>query len=287
MTTATLRVVRSSHPVFDGVENPVVEKLLNESILLAIGAEECLVKEGDPAGSCFVVETGSIRLYSSSDDGIQVTHQVLRAPAVYGVSECLLGLAYTESAQALEKTTVRAISKVSIDEAARSSHALAFNLLKDTSARLCVATNRQKTSALYNVGAQLAHFFVTYADAFGLPVVDGIQIRIPLSQSDLGNMLGVTSRSVARALHDWTNDGILTKRGRHFVLRDPARLAMVSRRSLSMVFSSDLPQRDWAPKVVAPMPQLRQCVAARTGVNQGRTRSGLLNKRSRQSVAGV
>ena len=125
-----------------------------------------------------------------------------------------------------------------------------------------MSTHRQKTSALYTVAPQLAHILITYADSFGLPVADGIQIRIPLGQHDLANTLGVAPRSVARALKVWMDEGTITKRGRHFVVRDPTRLAQAASngKALPMVYSSDLPFNDWEHRLPAPLPGRRSAV---------------------------
>lgn len=247
-----LSVVAKRHPVFAGVEDAILEHIHTNARERVFFPGEEIAREEQPADACFLVETGSVRIFSSSEDGIEVTHQVLRAPAIFGVSECLNDLEYSHTAEPLEKTVVRMVPREVLEAATERSHALARNLLRDVSARLCVATHRQKTTALYTVAPQLAHILITYADSFGLPVADGIQIRIPLGQHDLANTLGVAPRSVARALKVWMDEGTLTKRGRHFVVRDPSRLsrAATNGKALPMVYSSDLPLNDWEPNPV-------------------------------------
>jgi hypothetical protein len=72
----------------------------------------------------------------------------------------------------------------------------------------------------------------TYVDFFGLPVAEGLKIRIPLTQDDLANGLGVARRSITRALKSWLEDGTLLKQGRYFVVRDRARLEQAADASL-------------------------------------------------------
>lgn len=251
-----LSVVAKRHPIFSGVEESVLQHMHSHGRERVYFPGEEIAREEHPAEACFLVETGSVRIFSASEDGIEVTHQVLRAPAVFGVSECLNGLEYSHTAEPLEKTTVRAVPREVLQEATQRSHALACNLLRDVSARLCVATHRQKTTALYTVAPQLAHILITYADSFGLPVADGIQIRIPLGQHDLANTLGVAPRSVARALKVWMDEGTLTKRGRHFVVCNPARLAQAASngKALPMVYSSDVALNAWEPRSEEPVP---------------------------------
>ena len=76
--------------------------------------------------------------------------------------------------------------------------------------------------------SDLANLVSTYVDFYGLPVQEGVKIRIPLTQDDLANSLGVARRSITRALKRWMGEGIMVKQGRHFVVQDLTKLSQVT-----------------------------------------------------------
>ena len=98
-------------------------------------------------------------------------------------------------------------------------------MLNDLSARLCIAAQNERALAFNPVETRLAQLLMTYVDMYGLPVEGGTKIRIPLTQEELANSLGVARRSVTRALKRWSEAGILRKAGRHFIVREVKSLA--------------------------------------------------------------
>ena len=72
--------------------------------------------------------------------------------------------------------------------------------------------------------SRVAQLLASYAESMGLPVERGTRIRVPLSQGDIANDLGVSLRSVTRAIKDWMDEGVIGKDGRHVIVHDLLRL---------------------------------------------------------------
>jgi CRP-like cAMP-binding protein len=253
----------AEHPVLRGVEPEITQRLAGQARIVSVPAGAFIMAEDQAAETCWLVMRGSVRVFSSSRDGLEVTHQVLRAPAVLGAAEGLLGVPYAQSAQALEAAMLWVVPAAALLAAEAASPTLCRNLLRDAAGRLLVATHRQKTSALYAVAPQLAQTLCSFADAFGLSVAGGTQIRIPLTHIDLANTLGVAARSVARALKLWERDGLIAKRGRYLVLRDRERLLHLAEcPALPMVYSSELPLLRWGRGRAGTVSPLRKRLAA-------------------------
>jgi CRP/FNR family transcriptional regulator len=222
---------------------------MDRSTSRIVPAETVLVEEGRGPTAVFLLEAGSVRLCSASADGEEATLEVLRAPAVFGAVDVLLGMSRSNRAETLEKARVVEIPQDVFLQAVASSHAFCQNVLRDVAAMLCVATHKQRVLALDSVAARLAHVLLSYVEAYGLPVEDGIKIRLSISQHHLASVLGVSRRSITRALKTWVDEGTITRVGRHYVVRHPDRLSIAAgERLLPVVYSSDLPQRSWVPR---------------------------------------
>ncbi len=242
----------TKHPLFDGMEPEMIESLFDQARRRRVKAGEILMHEQQKPHAVFALEHGSVRLFCLSPDGMEVTLEVLRAPALFGGIECLLGLGYMNSAQALEPVRITEIDPDAFEQAVNNSHALCHNVLRDVAALLCVSAHRQRALAFDPVPTRLAHVLLSYADAYGLPVQDGIKIRLPINQNHMASLLGVSRRSVTRALKTWSTEGVVKKKGGHYVILDVEHLAALAGEDLlPMVYSSDLPLRAWVPRLIA------------------------------------
>src|SRR5690606_14513954 len=64
-------------------------------------------------------------------------------------------------------------------------------------------------ASLLDLPARLAKRLLNLADGIGEKQGDGIRIGVKLSQTDLGNMLGVTREAVNKQLREWKKDGLI------------------------------------------------------------------------------
>lgn len=210
---------------FPGVERDILETMAAAGSTRIYEAGEFVIHASDPCEACYVLLHGSARSFHRSTEGVEVESRLMNVGSLVGFAECLLGMAYLEGVQTMESSTVVRIPKSVILEALKSSHMLTHLLLHDASGRLAVALQSERLLAFHRIETRLANLLSTYVDTYGLPTRDGIRIRIPLSQDDLANGLGVARRSITRTLKTWMRDGIIVKQGRHFVVCDPKGLA--------------------------------------------------------------
>jgi CRP-like cAMP-binding protein len=215
-------------PIFAGVEPALLERLVSRSLTRVFVANEQLLQEDEAARAFFVLHRGSVRVFYRSPSGFEVVVKLFRAPSVFGEMECINNIPYLETVEALEKVVALEVPRPVLLEALAASPALTRNLLDDVCARLCIAAQNERSLAFNPVEVRLANLLVTYVDFYGLPVAEGIKIRIPLTQDDLANGLGVARRSITRALKRWIEGGIVLKQARHFIVRDLTRLAQVT-----------------------------------------------------------
>ncbi len=75
-------------------------------------------------------------------------------------------------------------------------------------------------SALLTLGQRLAKLLLSASQTYASQSSAGVVIDVPLSQSDLGNMLGVTRNSIQRELKGWQDAGVLFKVKGRWVIQD-------------------------------------------------------------------
>ena len=80
-------------------------------------------------------------------------------------------------------------------------------------------TSELLEEALFLEGSsRLAKRLVHLAEVFGKPVPGGVRIDIPLSQQQLGNMVGMSRESMNKQLKQWRHDGLIRIEDGRYVL---------------------------------------------------------------------
>ncbi len=222
----------SAHPIFRHVKPEALTALLSASAQQTYTRKQVMLEEGSTDHRLFVLAKGSVRVFYRDPKGREVVVKLFKAPVVFGEMECVVGIPYLESVEALEKCLVLEVPRHAFLLALRQSSELTYNMCVDLSMRLCIAAQNERALAFNSVESRLATLLHTHVKLFGLPGHDGTTLRIPLSQDALAQSLGVARRSVTRALQKWTQDGVLKKSQGHFVVRDLEKLKALADTSL-------------------------------------------------------
>ncbi len=79
-------------------------------------------------------------------------------------------------------------------------------------------------ASLLDLPSRMAKRLLNLAGGIGEKQKDGIRIGLKLSQTDLGNMLGVTREAVNKQLREWKRDGLVDMQEGQFLILDPKGL---------------------------------------------------------------
>ncbi len=219
-----LRPAMEAHPILRGVDAETAGLLVHAATHAALKRRALVAREGEACEQVVVVCSGSVRLFSEGETGHQVAVTVLRAPAVLGVTECMLGVPYAASVEALEAVRIITLPREVALKALGRSTVLVRNLMGDLARQLYLMWQRPRGLTVVSMRSRVAQLLASYAESMGLPVERGTRIRVPLSQGDIANDLGVSLRSVTRAIKDWMDEGVIGKDGRHVIVHDLLRL---------------------------------------------------------------
>lgn len=217
-----------AHPLFSGLDAGVLWLLAKDAAEREYAIGSCLLAEGDGPAEFFILTTGSVRVFYRAPDSREVLVKLFGSPAVFGEMECLAGLNYLESVEALEKSKALVLSSSSLRVGLDQSPLLTRRLLNDLAVRLCIAAQHERRLAFEGVEVRLAQVFLSHLDVHGLPVDGGVKIRVALSQEVLAQAVAATRRSVFAVLKAWSAVGWVNKVGRHWVVRNRAELEKLS-----------------------------------------------------------
>ncbi|HEY1097407.1 MAG TPA: Crp/Fnr family transcriptional regulator [Myxococcota bacterium] len=227
--------------IFAGVDDARLGRLVDVAEVLTFDKDGRILEEGDASEHLFVLIKGVVGVFYSSADGVDVLVKIFGAPAVFGEMELIFGQPRQEYVECFEPcVAARLPAKVFMDFMKNDPHAC-FTMLKDVSSRLAIAAYNERALAFLDANTRLAGLFLSFLEAYGERTTDGITLRIKLTYEMLARCLGVTVRSIDRAMTDWAREGWLTKNRGTYTFHDlekledkadPERLALFSRLGL-------------------------------------------------------
>ena len=213
-----------SHPALGGVDEATRRALIERARPLEWSAGRRLLEEGQPVEGWTLITRGSVKLVLLARDGRAASAGLIRAPGGFGPAEALFERRAGTAVVALEKGGGLEIPAPAPRERARRSPSLLSAMLKASQELEASTLAKLKESLFLPVGVRVARLLLEYLRLYGLPVPEGTKIRLRLNQEEIASELGVARRSVTRALKTWQGDGVVTKSGGNFIVRDRARL---------------------------------------------------------------
>jgi CRP-like cAMP-binding protein len=207
---------------------PVLTTMPAESIaILARGAEWVEVPPRtrisswrEPAAHLYVLVEGAVRVFHQSEEA-QVTVKHLAAPCTFGEKEILARSELVECTESLEACRLIRIPAELFLEALGDPASPSRLMLEDVCRRFCIAI-RNERALISPLSVRLASMLIAFAEWYGRDAQHGVLVRLPLTQQDLADSLGVGLRTVSRVVTEWTNKGWLAREKGWLVIRDIA-----------------------------------------------------------------
>jgi CRP-like cAMP-binding protein len=195
--------------------------------LRGLQAGQVLVREGDRPSCFWAIQSGAVRVSSTAPSGWRATVAILGRADVLG-DEGLIPhtrlprdpLALPE-ARALIPTTVCSIAYPALRVAMAADPRVARWVAGAVSRRATHVQRALARTLAMRVGDRLLSVFQDLATRFGSAQLNGVLVRLPLTQDLLASMVGATRETVNRAIADLEREGRIRRVGLRYVLPEP------------------------------------------------------------------
>ncbi len=211
--------------IFARTATEKLERLADLVEVLRFEKEERVLEEGDKSAHLFVLVSGVVGVFYSSEDGVDVLVKIFGAPAVFGEMELIFGQPRQEYVECFEPCVVLRLPAKDFMHFMRHDPEACFVMLKDVAARLAIAAYNERALAFLDANTRLAGLFLSFLEAYGHKTPTGVELGIKLTYEMLARCLGVTVRSIDRAMTEWTKEGWMTKSRGTYVFFDLEKLA--------------------------------------------------------------
>ena len=218
------RLAMHASPLFSAMDVDALDAILDLATERTIGRGQVIFQRGDAGSSIMAVVRGRVRIGAVSQDGREVTLNIISPGEVFGEIALLDGKPRSADATAIEETTLLVLERRHVLPFLAANPDFALRLLAVLCDRLRRTSVAMEDMALLDLPERLARLVLKLADDFGRKAEGGIRIDIRLSQKDIGNLIASSREGTNKQLRQWQAEGVLERQGGYILLRNPATL---------------------------------------------------------------
>ena len=168
-----------------------------------------------PASEFYYLKSGSIKIFLSSDTGMEKTLTVLEDGSIFGEAAFFDGLPRVSSAKTLVKSEIITVTRQSLMDCFRREPQLAMNLLMYLSQTIRMLSAQVDTMTFLQADQRIARLILKLA-------VNG---TVHATHEDLAGLAGVSRVTVSRILNRFTQNGWTAPRYREVKILNEAGLS--------------------------------------------------------------
>ena len=177
--------------------------------------------EGDARSGLHLLLDGRMKTLRFSEDGRVMILDLLDAGEVFGEMTLVSDQPGEPTyAEALEDVEIETFPRFALDGAVRGRSALALLIARLVAARRHRLERRLEAQVFQRVPVRLACLLLELAERFGQPEPRGAVVDIPLSQQDLGNLIGASREIVSLTLSEFRRRDAVSMLGRRIVVHE-------------------------------------------------------------------
>src|SRR5680860_1089517 len=210
-------------------ELPSYEKEFLENIMVdkKYRKNQPIFTEGTLPSGIFYLQSGKVKKYKMDNDGREQIIYIYNAGEFFGYSSVLSESTYGDTTVAIENSIISFITVKDFNNILNDSSSFSRLLLKSLSHEFSVLANLMAVLSQRTVRERVALNLLILHDKYKVDD-DDANSYILLSRSDLANMAGTVVETLARVLHDFKHDELISTDGRKIQLLNIKRLIKVA-----------------------------------------------------------
>jgi CRP/FNR family cyclic AMP-dependent transcriptional regulator len=222
---ADKRTMLRDHHLFGRLAPQQIDRLSACIVTMMVKRGTNIFAKGDPGSCLCAIGAGAVKIGAPLEDGKNGMYNVLRKGDVFGEVALLDGSQRTADAVTVTDCELYVLHRRDLMALMRDDPEIAFRLIEILCSHLRRATEQGEEIMFLDLPSRLAGALMRLADAD----TAGMQERkISITQSDLGNTVGMSRGSTNRQLRIWENKKLVRLERNAVVILAPDRLAAIA-----------------------------------------------------------
>lgn len=220
VTTKDNAALLANSALFVDLAPKALEFLAERAIRLDLERGHTIFHQRDEGDTLYVIADGLVKVWVSSGEGGEMVLATLRSPDAFGELSAVDGRPRSASATTLEPTTLVAVDRATLLDAVHHHPGVADGMLSALGGLARRITEQTSDLVFLDLAGRLAKTLATLADRDGTVEGDTVVLELPLTQTELAEMVGGSRQSVNQSLRMFQTRGFLELRGREVVILD-------------------------------------------------------------------
>jgi CRP-like cAMP-binding protein len=217
---------QSKHFLISTIPEGALDDLVKFTTVARFEPHRVIFSKGDAGDCLYGILSGRVRIYSNSAEGAEIMLNVMEEGELFGEIALLDGSTRTASAAAMEQADLLRIHRAHFLPYVKANPDLILAMLTLLCQRLRWTSSVIEDAAFLTFPARMAKRLLVLAEHYRRPHEH--DVTVPLSQHDLGSMVGASRETINKQLALWRSAGIVdTGRGSIVIRNCEALRALV------------------------------------------------------------
>ncbi|WP_373426083.1 Crp/Fnr family transcriptional regulator [Paenibacillus radicibacter] len=191
---------------------------------LKVPAGSHLFWEGEAADKLYFVQSGSVRITKSSDEGKELILYMYQPGDLLGQIHLFQTSTHGFSGKVVEDTVVGFMNQKDLEVLIEQNNELSVEFMKWMSLNHRITETKLRDLIMYGKPGALCSTLIRLSNTFGKPDGDYVEIAKKLTHTELSNMIGATRESVNRLLNDLRKQDIIDYSNDYILIKNMERL---------------------------------------------------------------
>ena len=200
-------------------------ELLGLGVQRAYPGDHVLLRQGEHGGSIWLLLDALIKVTARVENGSEALLAIRVSGDVVGEMGAIDGGVRSATVTTCGRSVAHQIRGAVFVEFLRRQPDAGLTINRMMAERLRWANQRRLDFTGYETGVRLARVLVALAGRHGRPCLDGLDVGLPLTQTELGGMVGAREVTVQKALRSLASVGLVQPGHRGIIITDLPGLA--------------------------------------------------------------
>ncbi|KEQ30783.1 response regulator [Pedobacter antarcticus] len=197
-----------------------LDQLIQERKVRHIKKKQIIYYEGDTVSGIYLVISGRVKTIKLSADGRELLTGMYVADEYFGIPSLLLNEPYTETAEAVEDSSVCQLPREVLEELLNKYPDVGRQFIHILSNNLIEKEEQLLQLAYHSVRKRMAEVLIRLCKQ----EKQQDKFLLKISRDNLAAMAGMATETVSRILSDFKDEGIIERKGSQIGILDLIRL---------------------------------------------------------------
>ena len=201
-------------PIFSSLSDEEIKKIVDMTGHKSFKKGELLCSDGEKSDTLFIINEGGVKISKFTKDGKEQIIHILASGDFFGeLSLFSKNETYNFDVYALSALKICTLTKQNMDEILINNPEISLKLLQIITKRLSQTENLAQNLATNDAEIRIAYMLLEFAEKYGVPTDQGLQVNLPINREEMASYVGVTRETISRKLSVFENLGIISHKG--------------------------------------------------------------------------